>query len=171
VTNVVLRGDIARLGRCTEITTESDASPIKRSKPFKYTYEKEIVMYAYFLKLDYFSTECTYSPEAFRGTARALIKDLEALRPSSILDIIRSGEDFVLKGQVKEKLPEQGTCERCGYMSSRKICKACVLVEGLERGLPRLGIGDKNERRQRKEDEMPHVRPKKVIPSAGLIDF
>jgi cytoplasmic tRNA 2-thiolation protein 1 len=171
VTNVVLRGDIARLGRCTEITTESDASPIKRSKPFKYTYEKEIVMYAYFLKLDYFSTECTYSPEAFRGTARALIKDLEALRPSSILDIIRSGEDFVLKGQVKEKLPEQGTCERCGYMSSRKICKACVLVEGLERGLPRLGIGDKNERRLRKEDEMPHVRPKKVIPSAGLIDF
>ena len=169
----MLRGDIARLGRCTEITTSSENSPIKRSKPFKYTYEKEIVMYAYFLKLDYFSTECTYSPEAFRGTARTLIKDLEALRPSSILDIIRSGEDFVLKGEVKEKLPEQGTCERCGYMSSRNICKACVLVEGLERGLPRLGIGDKSERRQRVKDgeEEPHVRPKKVIPSAALIDF
>jgi cytoplasmic tRNA 2-thiolation protein 1 len=169
----VLRGDIARLGRCTEITTASENSPIKRSKPFKYTYEKEIVMYAYFLKLDYFSTECTYSPEAFRGTARTLIKDLEALRPSSILDIIRSGEDFVLKGEVKEKLPEQGTCERCGYMSSRKICKACVLVEGLERGMPKLGIGDKNERRQRKEDDKkePHVRPKKVVPTASLIDF
>lgn len=171
LTWIVLRGDIARLGRCTEITTSSDNSPIKRSKPFKYTYEKEIVMYAYFLKLDYFSTECTYSPEAFRGTARTLIKDLEAMRPSSILDIIRSGEDFVLRGEVKEKLPEQGTCERCGYMSSRKVCKACVLVEGLERGLPRLGIGDKNERRQRKEDEEPHVRPKKVVPSASLIDF
>ena len=128
-------------------------------------------MYAYFLKLDYFSTECTYSPEAFRGTARTLIKDLEALRPSSILDIIRSGEDFVLKGEVKEKLPEQGTCERCGYMSSRKICKACVLVEGLERGLPKFGIGDKSERKQRKEDDAPHVRPKKVIPSAAILDF
>ena len=170
---LVLRGDIARLGRCTEITTSSETSPIKRSKPFKYTYEKEIVMYAYFLKLDYFSTECTYSPEAFRGTARTLIKDLEALRPSSILDIIRSGEDFVLKGEVKEKLPEQGSCERCGYMSSRRICKACVLVEGLERGMPKLGIGDKNERRQRKNDGdvEPHVRPKKVVPSASLIDF
>jgi cytoplasmic tRNA 2-thiolation protein 1 len=129
-------------------------------------------MYAYFLKLDYFSTECTYSPEAFRGTARTLIKDLEQLRPSSILDIIRSGEDFVLKDEVKEKLPEQGTCERCGYMSSRKICKACVLVEGLERGMPKLGIGDKNERRQRNEDNgVPHVRPKKVVPSASIIDF
>ena len=27
---------------------------IPRCKPFKYTYEKEIVMYAYFKKLDYF---------------------------------------------------------------------------------------------------------------------
>ena len=168
---VVLRGDIARLGRCTEITTSSTSSPIKRSKPFKYAYEKEIVMYAYFLKLDYFSTECTYSPEAFRGTARSLIKDLEALRPSSILDIIRSGEDFVLKGDVVEKLPEQGTCERCGYMSSRRVCKACVLVEGLERGLPRLGIGDKGERRMGRGDEEAHARPKKVAPSAALIDF
>lgn len=56
----MLRGDIARLERCTAITTGSDLPPssddapgslprtIKRSKPFKYTYEKEIVMYAYF---------------------------------------------------------------------------------------------------------------------------
>lgn len=47
----VLRGDIARLERCTEITTGgltsgSSGIPVKRSKPFKYAYEKEIVMYA-----------------------------------------------------------------------------------------------------------------------------
>jgi cytoplasmic tRNA 2-thiolation protein 1 len=127
-------------------------------------------MYAYFLKLDYFSTECVYSPDAFRGTARTLIKDLEALRPSSILDIIRSGEEFVLSDAVAEKLPEQGTCERCGYLSSRSVCKACVLVEGLERGMPRLGIGEKEERRIRR-DEQPHVRPKKVVPTAAMLDF
>ena len=51
-----------------------------RSKPFKYTYEKEIVMYAYFKKLDYFSTECIYSPNAYRGHARTFIKDLEKIR-------------------------------------------------------------------------------------------
>lgn len=78
----------------------------------------------------------------------------------------------MLRGDVKDKLPEQGTCERCGYMSSRKVCKACVLMEGLERGMPRLGIGDKNERRQRLKDEgEPHVRPKKIVPSASMIDF
>jgi cytoplasmic tRNA 2-thiolation protein 1 len=46
----VLRGDIARVERCTEITTGSGdkGQAVKRSKPFKYAYEKEIVMYAYF---------------------------------------------------------------------------------------------------------------------------
>lgn len=40
----VMRGDIARLGRCTSICTEGEDT-IRRSKPFKYAYEKEIVMY------------------------------------------------------------------------------------------------------------------------------
>ena len=39
---------------------------------------QEIVMYAYFNKLDYFSTECVYAPFAARGAAREFVKDLEA---------------------------------------------------------------------------------------------
>ncbi len=46
-------------------------------KPFKYAYEKEIVLYTYYKKLDYFSTECIYAPFAARGFAREFIKDLE----------------------------------------------------------------------------------------------
>ena len=82
---------------------------LSRCKPFKYTYEKEIVMYAYFKKLDYFSTECIYSPNAYRldflfeiwividplllrGYARAYIKDVEKIRATAIIDIIHSGE-------------------------------------------------------------------------------
>ena len=75
----VLRGDFPRLTRCTNSITGED-SALPRCKPFKYTYEKEIVMYAYFKKLDYFSTECIYSPNAYRGHARAYIKDLEKIR-------------------------------------------------------------------------------------------
>lgn len=50
----ILRGDIARLCRCTAITTSSDDDGIPRCKPMKYTYEKEIVMYAYFKVSPYF---------------------------------------------------------------------------------------------------------------------
>ncbi|KAH6785875.1 hypothetical protein C2S51_038330 [Perilla frutescens var. frutescens] len=138
----ILRGDIARLSRCTSIITGEDG-PIPRCKPFKYTYEKEI-------RLDYFSTECIYSPNAYRGFAREFIKDLERIRPRAILDIITSGEDFRIATYTK--MPEQGNCERCGYISSQKWCKACVLLDGLNRGLPKMGIsrtrGLDNERNQ-----------------------
>ncbi|KAJ1970920.1 cytosolic thiouridylase subunit Ctu1 [Dimargaris xerosporica] len=134
----LLRGDVARLQRCTSIVTPGEDGCIPRSKPFKYTYEKEIVMYAYFKQLDYFSTECIYSPNAYRGYARAFLKDLEAIRPSAIIDIIHAGESFEIRQGVR--MPVQGTCQRCGYVSSNQLCKACVLLEGLNRGLPQLGI-------------------------------
>uniref|UniRef100_A0ACD5ZK28 Uncharacterized protein n=1 Tax=Avena sativa TaxID=4498 RepID=A0ACD5ZK28_AVESA len=80
-----------------------------------------------------------YSPNAYRGFAREFIKDLERMRPRAILDIITSGENFRIS--TTTRMPEQGTCERCGYISSQKLCKACVLLDGLNRGLPKLGIG------------------------------
>lgn len=48
-------------------------------------------MYAHFRKLVYFSTECTFAPNAYRGHARVLLKDFEKVRPSVIMDIIHSG--------------------------------------------------------------------------------
>ncbi|EFW14795.1 nucleotidyltransferase [Coccidioides posadasii str. Silveira] len=224
----LLRGDLPRLARGTYIVTGSSASEIKRSKPLKYAYEKEIVLYAHHKNLDYFSTECIYSPEAFRGSARTLIKDLEKIRPSSILDIVRSGEDMAelvpseistsatcasknatsanaedgtedystggcasqngrssghemaeMEKQLAEneaaqsreteitlaalgknkkkqlartshrngsgsqkplKVQTMGQCERCGYLSSQKICKACTLLEGLNKSRPQTSV-------------------------------
>ncbi|KAI0133516.1 hypothetical protein BJ170DRAFT_164933 [Xylariales sp. AK1849] len=224
----LLRGDLSRLSRSTSIVTGSNASEVKRSKPLKYAYEKEIVLYAHHKKLDYFTTECIYSPEAFRGSARSLIKNLEKVRPSAILDVVRSGEDMARlvpgqpsdacgsKGkdtsvpkaveedsvggcgsangraaggemaamekqlQENEKAADEGletevtiqkvqgqrhdrrkrnesepmfslnfpiitkqklgTCERCGYMSSQKLCQACMLLEGLNKNRPEIRI-------------------------------
>jgi cytoplasmic tRNA 2-thiolation protein 1 len=90
----LLRGDLPRLARSTNTSTQAVDDGIKRSKPLKYSYQKEIVLYAHYKGLDYFSTECIYSPEGFRGTARTLIKGLEKIRPSVVLDIVRSGEDI-----------------------------------------------------------------------------
>jgi cytoplasmic tRNA 2-thiolation protein 1 len=227
----LLRGDLPRLARSTSIVTGDETSEVRRSKPLKYAYEKEIVLYAHHKKLDYFSTECLYSPEAFRGSARTLIKSLERVRPSAILDVVRSGEDMAklvpeevtgishcksqkvslssadgeesgaggcgtsgrssggemadmekklqedeeatgreinvtslvsggangqrhdriavkveppkaAKNEIGKKLTRQtlGTCQRCGYMSSQEICKACTLLEGLNKNRPRMEI-------------------------------
>jgi cytoplasmic tRNA 2-thiolation protein 1 len=225
----VLRGDLPRLSRTTSIITSTPSAVkmdtdkdlhtnIKRSKPLKYAYEKEIVLYAHHKNLDYFSTECIYSPEAFRGSARALIKNLERVRPSAILDVVRSGEDMaklvpgsdegcggvcvsavpageeeeggcgssngrtaggematmehqlaqnevaaehgleveikytpapIKKGKKnkaappiprKERKQVMGQCKKCGYLSSQDVCKACVLLEGLNKNRPKHAI-------------------------------
>lgn len=129
----LLRGDFPRLSRCVDAVTGRD-SPLPRVKPFKYTYEKEIVMYAYFKKLDYFATECVYSPNAYRGHARQFLKDLEALRPSSIIDVIHAAEQFAFPdpSRIDAGMPVQRKCERCCYISSQKLCKACVLLDDLK---------------------------------------
>ncbi|KAJ8142322.1 hypothetical protein OY671_004522 [Metschnikowia pulcherrima] len=177
----ILRGDTARLESSCTILTQSAGSPIKRSKPFKYTYQKEIVLYAHYKKLDYFSTECTYAPEAFRGTARELLKGLGTIRPSCIMDIIYSGEHLVLAPKKKAtkkyknagkpkaghktaeitpahpeneqqinadgsvslgraKTTDGNTCEKCGYITSNRVCKACILLAGLEMNRAKVSV-------------------------------
>lgn len=96
-------------------------------------------MYAYYKKLVYFSTECVFAPNAYRGHARTLLKDLEKIDASIIMNIIHSGENLMINEKIN--LPTITKCDRCNYVSSQKLCKACTLLEGLNRGLPKLGIG------------------------------
>ena len=125
VCHVVLRGDLPRLARSTSIVTSTPSSTstseitnVKRSKPLKYAYEKEIVLYAHHKKLDYFSTECIYSPEAFRGSARTLIKNLERIRPSSILDVVKSGEDMAKLVSGTGDSACNGRCGRSDHIAN-----------------------------------------------------
>ncbi|KAF6143908.1 hypothetical protein GIB67_001702, partial [Kingdonia uniflora] len=77
--------------------------------------------------------------EPWSGFAREFIKDLARIRPRAILNINKSGENFRIS--TSTKMSKQGTCECCGYISSHIWCKACVLLDGLNRDLPKLGIG------------------------------
>lgn len=133
----VLRGDGPRLARSQNVITGADGV-MPRSKPLAKAYEKEIVLYAYYRNLDYFSTECTYSPTAFRGHARTFIKDAEAIRPSSILDIIHAASTMVTA--PTNKWPVRGSCSRCGYISSGSLCQACRLLDGLNSAEPSIAV-------------------------------
>lgn len=55
---------------------------------------------------------------------------------------------------VKEEvtLPTQRTCIRCNFVSSQEVCKACVLLEGLNKGLPKLGIGKTSKAKKMLEE-------------------
>jgi len=72
---------------------------------------------------------------------------LEVARPSAIIDIIHSGEAFEVREDVKAAQKPQQTCKRCGYMSSNELCKACTLLEGLERGMANSVITDRGRKK------------------------
>lgn len=122
----LLRGDHFRLGKCTDIVTGEEGD-MPRCKPLKYLYEKEIVLYAHYKQLDYFTTECVYSPNAYRGHAREFLKNLERIRPRTVLDIIHSGEMLRVQGTP----PNKTECSRCGCIASNGLCKACLLLDKL----------------------------------------
>lgn len=127
----LLRGDVSRLKRCTMIKTKTQELTLPRSKPFKYIYEKDIVMYAFYKNLNYFSVECCYSPGAYRGHARLFIKELERRDPGLILKIIRSGESF----EEESNNIKVGVCKICNHSTSSAelVCKSCTLLDDLKR--------------------------------------
>jgi len=65
---------------------------------------------------------------------------LQATRPRGIVDLIHSAENFRIELGSEGNLPQPKKCERCGYICSQSVCKACQLLEGLNKGLPSLGI-------------------------------
>ena len=82
-----------------------------------------------------------YAPQAYRGYVRELLKNMERIRPSAIVDIIHSAEMMKLDTEVK--IPPRMNCSQCGFISSNKIWKACVLLDGLNKGKAKIAIGRK----------------------------
>ncbi|XP_023988171.1 cytoplasmic tRNA 2-thiolation protein 1 [Physeter macrocephalus] len=134
-----LRGDAGRLARGGGLGSPGEGGALPRCRPLQLASQKEVVLYAHFRRLDYFSEECVYAPEAFRGHARELLKLLEAARPSAVLDLVHSAERLALAPAARP--PPPGACSRCGALASRALCQACALLDGLNRGRPRLAIG------------------------------
>ncbi|NXE17301.1 CTU1 protein, partial [Lophotis ruficrista] len=73
---------------------------VPRCKPLRHASEKEIVLYAHFRGLEYVSTECVYAPHAYRGHARALLKDLEATRATAVAALGHSGRRLAVAREV-----------------------------------------------------------------------
>jgi cytoplasmic tRNA 2-thiolation protein 1 len=54
---------------------------------------------------------------------------------------IKSVVEWRKKAKLKLLEYKGGKCERCGYISSKSMCKACVLLDGLNSGEATAGIG------------------------------
>ncbi len=72
------------------------------------------------------------------------MKDLEAVRPRAILDLIHSAETFRINLDAEAKgAPKPRSCQRCGYICSQVrsasyVTCHCAVVSSLGRNMVRL---------------------------------
>lgn len=63
---------------------------------------------------------------------------MERDRPQAILDLIYSGDSISVKESVRKQVEHK--CERCGYITSQRLCKACLLLYGLNNDDTSIGV-------------------------------
>ena len=97
----------------------------KKVKPLVLLTDREIMTYAMFKGIDYFDEQCPYSFGATSRYYKKAITQLECNMPGTKLqfytEFIRSKNYFCYQKQ-EEELTE---CEKCGYLTSTKLCKVC----------------------------------------------
>ena len=98
--------------------------------PFAAFSSQEIVMYAYFKRLDYFSTECLYAPLAARGFARDFVKDLEVGPGARRFDYGVLSKVGHFKGPVPEAAWPRGGGKECARLekTGMEVCIAVAAV-------------------------------------------
>ena len=77
-----------------------------------------------------------------QGPTVASAAALQVVRPQAIADLVHAAEELRIAppGGGHAALPTPNNCTRCGYISSQDVCKACLLLEGLNKGQPSLGV-------------------------------
>ena len=87
------------------------------------------------------------------GTGRSLGGEMEDMEKALIAEMsgleasitpspsIAPGKPKKTK-QTPKKVREQtmSNCNRCGYLTSQKLCKACTLLEGLNKNRPKTAV-------------------------------
>jgi uncharacterized protein (TIGR00269 family) len=120
--------DLKRMSRLGAITIGAK-NLVPRIKPLYLSPEKEIIAYASLNEIKHFNENCCpFSWQAKRNEFRKMLNEMETKFPGTHYSIISVFEN--LKNLMKDELREQH-CEKCGSVSSKKICSACIKLEKL----------------------------------------
>jgi uncharacterized protein (TIGR00269 family) len=118
-------------GNIKHLTMEMNAedSFIRRIYPLYGLIEQEIVLYAHLRGIDYYDSPCPYARYSLRSEVRNFLSDMEWRHPGITYNILRLGEK--LKKEYGRVL-KLGVCKKCGFPTSRGVCKSCELLESLK---------------------------------------
>lgn len=130
---------LSRMGAKVEFTKVKGWIP--RVKPLYTSPEEEVELFAQFKQYPHYNEACCpFSHGADRNIYRMMTDQLETRKPGSKMAMIQS---FLKMKPMLSQLDNTATlqtCSRCGDLSSKKICQACLYEERIRnaKNLPQL---------------------------------
>lgn len=103
---------------------------VPRIKPLWKIPERDVGIWAVMNEVDVHFAECPYSHSSLRAKMKNYLNNLESKRPGTKLSILQSFEKTF---KFHKKQIEMGECTLCGEPSSLNVCKACEMVEEINR--------------------------------------
>lgn len=101
----------------------------KKIKPFTFTFEKEIKLYAQIAEIEYVKEKCPFSANATSLLYKKAFDILEERMPHIKLSFYKKlvkKRFFIPEEEVKLR-----PCRRCGYLTVDEVCNFCKLKEKL----------------------------------------
>jgi uncharacterized protein (TIGR00269 family) len=125
-----VRGDLQRTARMGAIVgTVNTPLFVPRIKPLRDSPENEVLVYAKIKGLPFEPSRCPYSGEAFRGTIRKAIDEIDRNHPGTKFQILKSTDQLIKILRERETPTEITKCRVCGEPTSGEICKCCGIIE------------------------------------------
>lgn len=130
-----IRGDLDRIARMGAIVgVIKDEGFIPRIKPLRECPEDDVKIYAELKKIEFETSKCPYSEEAFRGTIREVIDRIEEKHPGSKFQLLKATDQLIPILRSKAKVGKIGRCRICGDLTSGSLCKVCQIKRELDLG-------------------------------------
>jgi uncharacterized protein (TIGR00269 family) len=103
---------------------------IPRIKPLWQVPEKDVGIWAVLNDVEVHFAECPYSHMSARSKMKEFLNKMESKRKGTKANILKS---FDKTFQFEKKTANLLECEKCGEPSSLNICKACEMIEEINK--------------------------------------
>lgn len=130
----LLKGDLIKFSRTGAMPgLIRNEGFVPRIKPLIMVQEEESRLFAELNGMDVNYCACKYMKfNALRGEAKKFINNLEKRSPGLKYSLLEATNKIVEMIRPELKSGEIGKCKKCGEPTSQKICKKCMILEGVQ---------------------------------------
>jgi len=128
----IMRNEPLRIARFTPNGGLVDSEEfVPRIRPLFNIPEREVMAYALHNGIEFHNAECPYAHFALRNHVRDFINEMEDNYPGTKFRMLNTYLSLMSKLPLDEEEMGISHCNKCGELSSTKLCKRCEMLSRL----------------------------------------